>query len=87
MYFLHLLKRLYESFNWDDESFQLFVLLLYDFCPPFKVTTCEIYLMSRGGADQRLTSHVHEIVGRINGRYGSVTYTPIHHLASFYTYT
>lgn len=34
------------------------------------------------GADQRLTSQVHEIVGRINGRYGSVTSVPIHHLAS-----
>ncbi|KAG0616367.1 hypothetical protein M758_5G109400 [Ceratodon purpureus] len=29
---------------------------------------------------QRLTSQVHEIVGRINGRYGSVTFVPIHHL-------
>jgi hypothetical protein len=25
---------------------------------------------------------VHEIVGRINGRFGSVTFVPIHHLAS-----
>lgn len=33
-------------------------------------------------ADQRLTSQVHEIVGRINGRYGSVTFVPIHHLVS-----
>ncbi len=32
--------------------------------------------------DQRLTSQVHEIVGRINGRFGSVTFVPIHHLAS-----
>jgi trehalose 6-phosphate synthase/phosphatase len=31
---------------------------------------------------QRLTSQVHEIVGRINGRFGSVTFVPIHHLAS-----
>ncbi|XP_024377190.1 alpha,alpha-trehalose-phosphate synthase [UDP-forming] 1 isoform X2 [Physcomitrium patens] len=29
---------------------------------------------------QRLTSQVHEIVGRINGRYGTVTFVPIHHL-------
>ncbi|KAH8953132.1 hypothetical protein BDL97_08G007600 [Sphagnum fallax] len=29
---------------------------------------------------QRLTSQVHEIVGRINGRFGSVTFVPIHHL-------
>lgn len=32
--------------------------------------------MNVGGADQRLTSQVHEIVGRINGRYGSVTFVP-----------
>eukprot|EP00249_Psilotum_nudum_P019213 c27145_g1_i1 orf=266-3322(-) len=29
---------------------------------------------------QRLTSQVHEIVGRINGRFGTVTTVPIHHL-------
>jgi len=42
----------------------------------------EIESMNVAGADQRLTSQVHEIVGRINGRYGSVTFVPIHHLAS-----
>jgi trehalose-6-phosphate synthase len=31
-------------------------------------------------ADQRLTSQVHEIVGRINGRFGTLTFMPIHHL-------
>ncbi|KAF7803248.1 alpha,alpha-trehalose-phosphate synthase [UDP-forming] 1-like [Senna tora] len=31
-------------------------------------------------ADQRLTSQVHEIVGRINGRFGTLTAVPIHHL-------
>ncbi|KAL6196653.1 hypothetical protein ACLB2K_032267 [Fragaria x ananassa] len=30
--------------------------------------------------DQKLTSQVHEIVGRINGRFGSLTAVPIHHL-------
>jgi hypothetical protein len=30
--------------------------------------------------DQKLTSQVHEIVGRINGRFGSLTTVPIHHL-------
>ncbi|CAM6051565.1 unnamed protein product [Sphagnum compactum] len=29
---------------------------------------------------QRLTSQVHEIVGRINGRFGTLTFMPIHHL-------
>ncbi|CAK8534922.1 unnamed protein product [Lathyrus sativus] len=29
---------------------------------------------------QKLTSQVHEIVGRINGRFGSLTAVPIHHL-------
>jgi len=29
---------------------------------------------------QRLRSMVHEIVGRINGRYGTLTENPIHHL-------
>ncbi|KAI5385961.1 hypothetical protein KIW84_072517 [Lathyrus oleraceus] len=29
---------------------------------------------------QKLTSHVHEIVGRINGRFGTLTSVPIHHL-------
>ncbi|XP_006449585.2 alpha,alpha-trehalose-phosphate synthase [UDP-forming] 1 [Citrus clementina] len=29
---------------------------------------------------QKLTSQVHEIVGRINGRYGTLTTVPIHHL-------
>lgn len=31
-------------------------------------------------ADQKLTSQVHEIVGRINGRFGTLTTVPIHHL-------
>ncbi|GJZ15509.1 alpha,alpha-trehalose-phosphate synthase [UDP-forming] 1-like protein [Tanacetum coccineum] len=29
---------------------------------------------------QKLTSQVHEIVGRINGRFGTLTTVPIHHL-------
>jgi trehalose 6-phosphate synthase/phosphatase len=33
-------------------------------------------------ADQRLTSQVHEIVGRINGRFGTLTFMPIHHLVA-----
>ena len=33
-------------------------------------------------ADQRLTSQVHEIVGRINGRFGTLTTVPIYHLVS-----
>lgn len=34
-------------------------------------------------ADQKLTSQVHEIVGRINGRFGTLTAVPIHHLVCF----
>lgn len=34
--------------------------------------------------DQKLTSQVHEIVGRINGRFGTLTAVPIHHLVCFY---
>lgn len=30
--------------------------------------------------DQKLKGHVHEIVGRINGRFGTLTSVPIHHL-------
>ena len=29
---------------------------------------------------QRLRSMVHEVVGRINGAFGTLTYVPIHHL-------
>lgn len=29
---------------------------------------------------QKLRSMVHEIVGRINGAFGTLTYVPIHHL-------
>ena len=29
---------------------------------------------------QKLRSTVHEIVGRINGRFGTLTHVPIHHL-------
>lgn len=35
-----------------------------------------------GNIDQKLTSQVHEIVGRINGRFGTLTAVPIHHLVS-----
>ena len=34
--------------------------------------------------DQKLTSQVHEIVGRINGRFGTLTAAPIHHLVCFF---
>jgi len=33
--------------------------------------------------DQKLTSQVHEIVGRINGRFGSLTSVPINHLVRY----
>jgi trehalose 6-phosphate synthase/phosphatase len=34
--------------------------------------------------DQKLTSQVHEIVGRINGKFGTLTAVPIHHLVCLY---
>lgn len=30
--------------------------------------------------DKKLKSQVHEIVGRVNGRFGTLTAVPIHHL-------
>lgn len=37
-------------------------------------------MKSRVRLVQQLRSMVHEIVGRINGHYGSLTHVPIHHL-------
>ncbi|GAY34848.1 hypothetical protein CUMW_013670 [Citrus unshiu] len=37
-------------------------------------------LKERFAGRKKLTSQVHEIVGRINGRYGTLTTVPIHHL-------
>jgi trehalose 6-phosphate synthase/phosphatase len=39
-----------------------------------------LLLTLRHPAAQKLRSMVHEIVGRINGRYGTLTENPIHHL-------
>lgn len=36
--------------------------------------------------DQKLTSQVHEIVGRINGRFGTLSAVPIHHLVGFFLF-
>ncbi|XP_056682597.1 probable alpha,alpha-trehalose-phosphate synthase [UDP-forming] 4 isoform X2 [Spinacia oleracea] len=52
-------------------------------CPCSKAapTSCGVASMkcSRHG-DQKLESKVHEIVGRVNGRFGTFTSVPIHHL-------
>ncbi|KAL6543399.1 hypothetical protein OROHE_010021 [Orobanche hederae] len=40
------------------------------------------FLGSFPNKDQRLSSQVHEIVGRINGRFGGLAAVPIHHLLS-----
>jgi len=47
-----------------------------------KVLLVQIAVPSRTDVPeyQRLRSLVHEIVGRINGRYGTLTHVPIHHL-------
>uniref|UniRef100_A0A3Q7F2I4 Uncharacterized protein n=1 Tax=Solanum lycopersicum TaxID=4081 RepID=A0A3Q7F2I4_SOLLC len=37
-------------------------------------------VLRRRQIDQKLTCQVHEIVGRINGRFGTLTAVPIHHL-------
>jgi trehalose 6-phosphate synthase/phosphatase len=36
---------------------------------------------------QKLRSMVHEIVGRINGMYGTLTYVPIYHLDTSLSFT
>ncbi|XP_031287450.1 alpha,alpha-trehalose-phosphate synthase [UDP-forming] 1-like isoform X2 [Pistacia vera] len=58
-------KYLEENPNWRD-----------------KVVLIQIAVPTRTDVPdyQRLTSQVHEIVGRINGRFGSLTTVPIHHL-------
>ncbi|GER26639.1 trehalose-6-phosphate synthase [Striga asiatica] len=47
-----------------------------------KVVLLQIAVPSRTDVPeyQKLTSQVHEIVGRINGRFGTLTAVPIHHL-------
>ncbi|GLT52549.1 hypothetical protein SLA2020_258830 [Shorea laevis] len=47
-----------------------------------KVVLLQIAIPSRTNVPeyQKLTSQVHEIVGRINGKYGTITAVPIHHL-------
>ncbi|KAK3119862.1 hypothetical protein QOZ80_9AG0676530 [Eleusine coracana subsp. coracana] len=47
-----------------------------------KVVLLQIAVPTRTGVPkyQKLTSQVHEIVGRINGRFGTLTAVPIHHL-------
>lgn len=48
--------------------------IIYQLCP------LPLFIFYFYFADQKLTSQVHEIVGRINGRYGTLTTVPIHHL-------
>ncbi|KAK8681011.1 hypothetical protein V6N13_053418 [Hibiscus sabdariffa] len=47
-----------------------------------KVVLLQIAVPTRSGVPeyQKLSSQVHEIVGRINGRFGTLTAVPIHHL-------
>jgi hypothetical protein len=56
-----------------------FVFLLFVCCTFF---VCQIAVPSRTDVPeyQKLRSMVHEIVGRINGAFGTLTYVPIHHL-------
>ncbi|XP_062011701.1 alpha,alpha-trehalose-phosphate synthase [UDP-forming] 1 isoform X2 [Rosa rugosa] len=58
-------KFLEENPNWRDK------VVLLQIAVPTRTDVPEY---------QKLTSQVHEIVGRINGRFGSLTTVPIHHL-------
>ncbi|KAK9153184.1 hypothetical protein Sjap_000664 [Stephania japonica] len=58
-------KFLEENSNWHDQ------VVLLQIAVPTRTDVPEY---------QKLTSQVHEIVGRINGRFGTLTTVPIHHL-------
>ncbi|XP_077213364.1 alpha,alpha-trehalose-phosphate synthase [UDP-forming] 1-like [Tasmannia lanceolata] len=58
-------KFLEENLNWRDK------VVLLQIAVPTRTDVPEY---------QKLTSQVHEIVGRINGRFGTLTAVPIHHL-------
>ncbi|GMI64558.1 trehalose-6-phosphate synthase, TREHALOSE-6-PHOSPHATE SYNTHASE 1 [Hibiscus trionum] len=58
-------KFLEENPNWHDK------VVLLQIAVPTRTEVPEY---------QRLSSQVHEIVGRINGRFGTLTTVPIHHL-------
>lgn len=47
-----------------------------------KVLLVQIAVPTRTTVDEyiKLTSEVHEIVGRVNGRFGTLSSVPIHHL-------
>lgn len=53
-----------------------------DLTPPLRLCFAQIAVPSRTDVPeyQKLRSMVHEIVGRINGAFGTLTYVPIHHL-------
>lgn len=54
-----------------------------------KVLLVQIAVPSRTDVPeyQKLRSMVHEIVGRINGQFGTLTYVPIHHLDRSLSFT
>ncbi|KAH0876192.1 hypothetical protein HID58_073554 [Brassica napus] len=58
-------KFLEENASWRDK------VVLLQIAVPTRTDVSEY---------QKLTSQVHEIVGRINGRFGTLTQVPIHHL-------
>ncbi|KAF2931664.1 alpha,alpha-trehalose-phosphate synthase [UDP-forming] 1 [Oryza sativa Japonica Group] len=58
-------KFLEENHEWNDK------VVLLQIAVPTRTDVPEY---------QKLTSQVHEIVGRINGRFGTLTAVPIHHL-------
>ncbi|KAJ2159406.1 Trehalose-6-P synthase/phosphatase complex synthase subunit [Coemansia sp. RSA 552] len=54
-----------------------------------KVVLVQVAVPSRGDVEEykQLISNVNELVGRINGRFGTVEYTPIHFLHKSVTFT
>lgn len=57
--------------------------------PPPQVLLVQIAVPSRTDVPeyQKLRSMVHEIVGRINGQFGTLTYVPIYHLDTSLSFT
>lgn len=79
--FLSLIIMLIELLNEYLASLKPFPYCDY---VPFD-SLCLLFSWSLVLTDQKLTCQVHEIVGRINGRFGTLTAVPIHHLVCLLT--
>ncbi|XP_020890485.1 alpha,alpha-trehalose-phosphate synthase [UDP-forming] 1 [Arabidopsis lyrata subsp. lyrata] len=68
-------KFLEENASWRDK------VVLLQIAVPTRTDVPEyVYFIAYRSKTHKLTSQVHEIVGRINGRFGTLTAVPIHHL-------